>query len=85
MFAFGTAEVRAKGRHHIKVYYDEELLMSCLEVGDENINLKVFLPTDKLSNLLLSAYDAQTRDPNAIGTQNWVGEIVPVSKPLGVL
>ena len=85
MFAFGTTTTRAQGRHQIKVYYDEEMLMSCLEIGDEVITTKLYLPTDKLSKLLLQAYDAQTNDPNAIGTQNWVGKIVPVSKPVGVV
>jgi hypothetical protein len=79
MFAYGVAEIRAQGRHHIKVYYDPEMQMSCLEIGDEVISTKVYLPTHKLSNLLLEAYEAQTRDPNAIGTSTWLGKPQPVS------
>ena len=76
VFVFGTAEVRAQGRHHIKVFYDKETQMSCVEVGDEQINLKVFLPTHKLSKLLIDAFEAQANDPHSIGHQSWLEERV---------
>ena len=76
MFVFGTAECRAKGRHQIKVFYDPEMQMSCLEVGDNTLSFKVFLPTNKLSDLLADAFEAQTKDPNAIGHQRWLNERV---------
>lgn len=79
MFCYGTTTTRAQGRHHIKVYYDPEMLMACLEIGDEVISTKVYLPTHKLSKLLLEAYEAQTRDSNAIGHSTWVEKPQPVS------
>ena len=76
MFVFGTAEVRATGRHHIKVEYDKETQMSVVEVGDEVLSLKVFLPTHKLSKLLAEAFEAQANDPHAIGHNSWLEERV---------
>ena len=76
MFVFGTAEVRANGRHNIKVFYDKEMQMSCVEVGDEQIKLKVFLPTHKLSKLLSDAFEAQASDPHSIGQNSWLEERV---------
>ena len=80
MFVFGTAECRAKGRHQIKVFYDEETQMTCLEVGDEALSLKVFLPTHKLSKLLADAFEAQAQDPRAIGHNSWLEERVGGNK-----
>ena len=84
MFAFGSAEVRAQGRLQIKVYYDSEMQMSCLEVGDESMSLKTFLPTHKLSKLLADAFEAQANDPHAIGNNSWLeervgGKLVPLN------
>ena len=76
MFAYGVAECRAKGRHQVKVYYDTELLMTCLEVGDEALTLKVYLPTHKLSKLLADAFEAQARDPRAVGHNSWLEDRV---------
>lgn len=76
MFAFGSMEARAKGRHKVKVYYDKETQMSVVEVGDEVFSVKVFLPTHKLSKLLADAFEAQTNDPHAIGHQSWMEERV---------
>jgi hypothetical protein len=81
MFAYGFAEVRANGRLWIKVEYSQEMQMSCLEVGDQTMSIKTYLPTHKLSELLLAAYEAQTNDVNAIGTDTWLGKNVPVSTP----
>ena len=74
MFAFGSTEIRAKGRHWIKIFYDQEMLMSCLQIGDEVINTKVYLPTDKIAELLHQAYLAQIEDSNAIGHKTWTTE-----------
>jgi hypothetical protein len=81
VFVYGVCETRAQGRHFIKVYYDKEIKMSCLEVGDEVISIKLFLPTHKLADLLLQAYEAQTEDFTAIGTSSWLGKSQPVSVP----
>lgn len=76
MFAYGDVAIRANGRHWIKVEYDPEMQMSCLEIGDEVISAKVYLPTHKLSELLADAFDAQANDPNAIGHDSWMEERV---------
>ncbi len=80
MFAFGTMEARATGRHNIKVFYDKETQMSVVEVGDEAFSVKVFLPTHKLSKLLSDAFEAQANDPNAIGNNTWLEERVGGNK-----
>ena len=82
LFVFGTAEARAQGRCWIKVNYDTETQMSCLEVGDEVLSVKVFLPTHKLSQLLAAAFEAQTNDSNAVGHQSWLEERVGGNKRL---
>jgi predicted transport protein len=82
LFAFGSVSTRANGRHSIKVAYDPEMQMSCVEVGDEVINIKLFLPTHKLSELLADAFEAQTKDPNAIGHTSWLEERVGGNKSL---
>lgn len=82
MFCYGVAEVRAQGRHWIKVYYDKEMLMSCLEIGDEVISTKIYLPTQKLSKLLAEAFEAQANDPHAIGHNSWLEERVGGVKSL---
>ena len=76
MFAFGSMEARATGRHNIKVFYDKETQMSVVEVGDEVFSIQVFLPTHKLSKLLADAFEAQANDPNAIGHNSWLEERV---------
>ena len=76
MFAFGSMEARSNGRHNIKVYYDKETQMSVVEVGDEAFSVKVFLPTHKLSKLLVDAFEAQANDPHAIGHNSWLEERV---------
>ena len=72
----GSVETRAKGRHWIKVFYDTEMQMSVLEIGDEVISAKVYLPTHKLSELLSDAFEAQANDPHAIGNNTWLEERV---------
>ena len=81
MFGYGSLKARANGRVSIKVEYDSELQMSRLIVGDSLVELEVFLPTQKLSQLLLEAYESQTQDPNAIGHDTWLLKAQPVSKP----
>ena len=76
MFVMGSVETRAKGRHWIKVEYDSEMQMSVLEIGDEVISAKVYLPTHKLSELLSDAFEAQANDPHAIGNNTWLEERV---------
>ena len=76
MFAFGVMEARATGRHNIKVFYDKETQMSVVEVGDEVFSFRVFLPTHKLSKLLVDAFEAQANDPNAIGHNSWLEDRV---------
>ncbi len=74
MFAYGTSVIRAKGQHFLKIYYCQEMLMSCLEIGDESITTKLYLPTHKLADLLHQAYLAQTEDSNAVGHRTWTTE-----------
>jgi hypothetical protein len=86
MFVMGTLETRAKGRHWIKVEYDSEMQMSVLEIGDEVISAKVYLPTNKLAELLADAFEIQANDPHAIGHEDWMEERVgghkrPVTLP----
>jgi hypothetical protein len=71
MFAYGTTCIRAKGRHWLKIYYCQEMLMSCLEIGDDVITTRLYLPTDKIAELLHQAYLAQIDDSNAIGHKTW--------------
>ena len=80
MFVYGDVAIRATGRHWIKVFYDTETLMTCLEIGDEVISTKVYLPTHKLSQLLADAFEIQANDPNAIGHDSWMEERVGGNK-----
>ena len=76
MFAYGVMKARANGRHNVKVFYDKETQMSVLEVGDEVFSIQVFLPTHKLSKLLIDAFEAQANDPHSIGHNSWLEERV---------
>ena len=76
MFGYGSLKARANGRVSIKVEYDPELQMSRLVIGDTLVELEVFLPTHKLSQLLADAFEAQANDPNAIGHDSWMEERV---------
>ena len=76
MFAYGSMKSRAHGRLWIKVSYSQEMHMSVLTVGDGLVELEVFLPTHKLSNLLADAFEVQANDPHAIGHNSWLEERV---------
>ena len=83
VFGYGKMTARANGRINIKVEYDTEMQMTRLSLGDEFVELEVFLPTHKLSELLADAFDAQTKDPHAIGQNSWLeervgGKLVPL-------
>ena len=80
MFGYGSLKARATGQIFIKIAYDEEMQMSRLTLGDTFVELEVFLPTHKLSELLADAFDAQTKDTNAIGHNSWLEERVGGNK-----
>ena len=76
MFGYGKMTARANGRINIKVDYDKEMQMTRVQMGDEFVELEVFLPTHKLSKLLADAFEAQANDPHAIGNNAWLEERV---------